>query len=98
MRLVRATLLSVMSVLGDWIFVLAGLAVIVVFAALVYVAWWALFADRSRSRRRCPRCWYDMAYTPGMTCGECGFVAVNESEFYKTRRRYRVCGQHRRRS
>ena len=58
-----------MSILGDWVFVLAALAVLVVFASLVYMAWWALFADRSRNRRRCPRCWYDMAYTPGMTCG-----------------------------
>lgn len=77
-----------MSILGDWVFVLAALAVLVVFASLVYMAWWALFADRSRNRRRCPRCWYDMAYTPGMTCGECGFVASNEMQFYRTRRRY----------
>ena len=28
----------------------------------------ALFADRSRGRRRCPRCWYSMDGAPSLPC------------------------------
>lgn len=77
---------------NDWYSWLLCIGVVVINLALVFVAWWALFADRAqmkdRLRRRCPHCWYDMAYSPGMTCGECGFTARNEAQFGKTRRRY----------
>jgi len=40
---------------------------------------WAIFWDRARGRRRCPRCWYDMAAAVertgedgGFICPECG--------------------------
>lgn len=81
-----------MNFLGDWAFVILCLAVIAILAGLVFVAWWALFADRARGRRRCPRCWYDMAYAPppGMTCAECGFIAKREVQFTRTRRRYKI--------
>src|SRR5262245_47389730 len=46
----------------------------------------ALFGDRSRGRRRCPRCWYRMEGTPGLTCPECGRVATAEGELLRTRR------------
>jgi HEAT repeat protein len=49
----------------------------------------SLFHDRSRGRRRCPRCWYDMAGTPGLTCSECGKTAGRERSLHKTRRRWR---------
>ncbi|MCA9285103.1 MAG: hypothetical protein KDA22_07820 [Phycisphaerales bacterium] len=55
--------------------------------AAIGVAWWAMFADRAHGRRRCPRCWHDLSHTPGMTCGECGFVASREAMFGRTRRR-----------
>ncbi len=48
----------------------------------------ALFADKARGRRRCPRCWHDLSRTPGLTCGECGRVAADEREFARTRRRW----------
>ena len=73
---------------AEWPFVALGLLVLAVNAGAVYVAWWALFKDRSRGRRRCPRCWHDLDYTPGMTCGECGFVARNEDDLATTRRRW----------
>lgn len=85
-----ATLSPAMFTLGSWSQWLIVLGVLGVSVALVYIAWWALFADRSRGRRRCPRCWYDMAYSPGMTCAECGFTARKEKQFYATRRRYGV--------
>jgi hypothetical protein len=75
---------------GDLIQWLVLVGVVGGCAAGVYIAWRALFKDRANGRRRCPRCWFDMAYSPGMTCGECGFTARHESQFAKTRRRYSV--------
>ena len=40
----------------------------------VWAIWWAIFADKARGRRRCPRCWHDLSRTPGLTCSECGLV------------------------
>jgi hypothetical protein len=48
----------------------------------------ALLADRPRGRRRCPRCWYDMAGTTGLACPECGKKARRERSLFRTRRRY----------
>lgn len=53
------------------------------------VAAWSIRGDRSRGRRRCPRCWYDMSKVPGMTCPECGRTPKNERRFGKTRRRWK---------
>ena len=54
----------------------ALLAGVLAFVAVgVGAVWWALFRDKARGRRRCPRCWHDLSATPGMTCGECGFAA-----------------------
>lgn len=49
---------------------------------------WALFWDRARGRRRCPRCWYDMAGAEGLRCPECGHVVKRERGLFKTRRRW----------
>ena len=49
----------------------------------------ALFGNRSRKRRRCPKCWYDLSHSPGMTCGECGYRASQERDWRKTRRHWR---------
>lgn len=61
--------------------------VLVVCVLSLYVAWRAMFGDRGQSKRRCPKCWYDLSYSPGMQCAECGYVARNEIEFQRTRRR-----------
>ena len=50
---------------------------------------WALFWDRSRGRRRCPRCWYDMEGVPGKRCPECGRDARRERSLFRTRRQWR---------
>ncbi len=62
-----------------------GWAVSLAGAAL---ALWALFRDRSRGRRRCPRCWYDLSATAGMKCPECGCEAKREKQLFRTRRRW----------
>ena len=56
---------------------------------------WALFWDRPRGRKRCPKCWYDMAGTSSrddLDCPECGHTANTERSLGKTRRRPKVAG------
>jgi hypothetical protein len=80
-----------MNGIGDWYYGLVVVGIVAVFVILIYTAWKALFGDKkNRERRRCPECWYDLAYSPGMTCGECGFTAKRESQFHVVRRRIRV--------
>src|SRR5688572_9581634 len=52
----------------------------------------ALLRDRSRGRRRCPRCWYEMTGVPGLVCPECGKAARREKALFRTRRRWRMAG------
>src|SRR6267142_2750442 len=76
-----------MSIGHDWIF--HALAAVLALAGL-WLLYWSLLRDRSRGRRRCPKCWYDMSGTPGsLTCSECGSIAKRERKFFKTRRRWR---------
>lgn len=72
---------------GSLIWVLAGGTVAL--CALI-VLLWALFSDRSRGRRRCPKCWYSMEAAPSLRCPECGFVAKRERHLYRTRRRWKL--------
>jgi hypothetical protein len=69
----------------DWIYEVGAWTLAGVGAVLLL---WALFWDRPRGRRRCPKCWYDMAGVPGLTCPECGRSAKSERKLYKTRRRW----------
>ncbi len=55
--------------------------------ACLAVTWWGLFGDRARGRRRCPKCWYDLSGTVGLTCPECGRTARRERSLHRTRRR-----------
>lgn len=75
---------------ADWLYWLILIGVCAANVVLVYIAWWALFSDRAKGRRRCPRCWYDLAYSPGTTCAECGFTAAREKQLHATRRRYKT--------
>lgn len=68
----------------DWLYLAAGWTLAALGAALLL---WALFWDRSRGSRRCPKCWYDMAGVPGLRCPECGREAGSEKSLFKTRRR-----------
>jgi len=71
---------------SDWIIWLAWLGVIAACIWLIHMARKSLFGDRSRGRRRCPRCWYDMSHSPTLTCGECGHTAQQEADLFRTRR------------
>ncbi len=70
----------------DWVFwTLGGLLGL----AGLALAWWALFADRAKGRKRCPKCWYDLTGSPGPTCSECGYGPKSEAKLFKTRRHWR---------
>ena len=68
--------------------VLAGVAAAAAAAVAVGTIWWAIFGDKARGRRRCPRCWHDLSRTPGLTCSECGHPARTEAELGRARRRW----------
>ena len=55
----------------------------------LWLLYWSLLRDRSKGRRRCPKCWYNMSGTDSMTCSECGRTAKREKKLYKTHRRWR---------
>lgn len=72
----------------EWLSV-GGYATMGVAAVVLLIA---LVGDRSRGRRRCRKCWYDMSAAPRATsaapviCPECGKRAVSESELLRCRR------------
>jgi hypothetical protein len=67
----------------DWLYHLLGYTLAAAGALLLL---WSLFWDRSRGRRRCPKCWYDMRGVPGLRCPECGRSRRHERGLFKTRR------------
>lgn len=80
-----AASLDLVLVVGGWAAGLSGAGVLL----------WALFRDRARGRRRCPRCWYDMAGVregAALVCPECGQASRTERALLRTRRRWRWAG------
>lgn len=73
--------------MGTWSWAFWVGSVLVALIAL-WGMWRALFADRARGRRRCGKCWYDMAGVPGLKCPECGREAKREKHLGRTRRRW----------
>ncbi len=75
---------------SDWLFWIGGWALAAGGAALLL---WAIVGDRSRGRRRCRKCWYDMdtiAPVAGVwTCPECGKRAERGKLLLRPRRRWR---------
>ncbi len=71
----------------DTVWMIAGwsLGALAVLALLL-----AVLADpirrRFRKARRCPKCWYDLSHTAGLTCSECGYTAKRERRLFKNRR------------
>lgn len=57
-------------------------------AAGLLLAVLALLWDRSRGRRRCPRCWYDLSKSPALQCSECGHQVPSEQALFRTRRHW----------
>ena len=72
--------------MSDWLYWIIG--AVVGAGGLAFLAW-SLLWDRSRGRRRCPKCWYDMTGLSGLTCPECGKTAKTEKKLFRTRRRWR---------
>ena len=73
---------------GTWapvIFLIGGALALIGVVVMI----WALLADPSRGRRRCPKCWYDLSQTQGLRCSECGHEVRRERQLHKTRRRWR---------
>lgn len=69
---------------SDWLWAVLGWGVAALGVALLA---WALWWDRSRGRRRCPKCWYDMVGVSGLVCPECGRRVRRERALHRSRRR-----------
>ncbi|MFZ4575751.1 MAG: hypothetical protein ACOYN0_15255 [Phycisphaerales bacterium] len=69
-----------------WVYIPLGLLATAGVALLL----WGLLKDRSRGRKRCPQCWYDMSGATGLRCPECGHECRAERELFRTRRRWRT--------
>src|SRR5688572_3483472 len=68
---------------GTWFwFAVAG--VIFTLGMVLMVRGWV--GDRAKGRRRCPRYWYDMSRSAGLTCSECGLIAKRETHLFRSRR------------
>jgi hypothetical protein len=76
-----------MALVG-WLHVLVVVLGAAFVAAMLWLATWALFADRPRGRLRCPRCWYDLSHSFSLTCSECGHMVTSAAELQRTRRRW----------
>lgn len=74
--------------------VLVWTLVVVIASLILLLVWRDLFADRSRGRRRCPRCWHDLQVTPGLRCPECGKEVREEAQLFATRRHWRAAIVH----
>ncbi len=70
--------------MSGWLIPLVGTTLMVFGAVLLS---WALFADQSRGRKRCPKCWYDMSGAPTLVCPECGKDSKKPAALLRTRRR-----------
>lgn len=70
------------------VWLVSSTCVVLLIAGLASLGWF-LRGDPARGRRRCPRCWYDMAGVGSLTCPECGQTARSEQA---QRRRHRRRG------
>ncbi len=70
----------------SWIWIAFGVLIALTGAAM---AMRAVFRDRARDRRRCPRCWYEIGEVASLCCPECGRKAASEAALRRTRRRWR---------
>lgn len=66
--------------------VVITIALFVVPAALLALAWWAWMGDNTYGKRRCPRCQYDMSLVSGKRCPECGTTASSAFALHQAKR------------
>lgn len=71
-----------------WTWLLLGFAACLALGGIAVIAL-ALFRDRARGKRRCPRCWYDMSAARDLRCTECGREARSGRALLKTRRHWK---------
>src|ERR1043166_9398756 len=79
----------------DWVWIASGWVLLSLGAVLLG---WSLFWDRARGRRRCPKCWYDMAGVPTTAregrevhiCPECGREIRRERGLRRMRRKWKT--------
>ncbi|MEM7228476.1 MAG: hypothetical protein AAF432_06645 [Planctomycetota bacterium] len=57
---------------------------------LIWNRWRIIRNVVKRFKRRCPKCWYDMSHTAGLTCSECGKTAKRERRLFRVRRRWLI--------
>lgn len=76
-----------MNIASPWWLWLAWAAGGILSLVGLWLLYRSLLADRSRGRKRCPACWYDMTGTPTLTCPECGRTARSDRHLLRTRRR-----------
>src|SRR5262245_47414267 len=76
-----------------WLFWIGGGVIALAGLTLLF---WALWWDRARGRRRCPKGRYDLNgiaagddITLPLTCSECGKVVKRKRKLFKTRRHWR---------
>ena len=69
-----------------WLWWIGGAVVGLLGLWLLYCS---LLRDRSKGRRRCPKCWYDMSVADSLRCPECGNDARRAADLLKTRRRWK---------
>ena len=69
-----------------WLWWIGGAVVGLLGLWLLYCS---LLRDRSKGRRRCPKCWYDMSVAESLRCPECGNDAKRAADLLQTRRRWK---------
>ena len=69
-----------------WLWWIGGAVVGLLGLWLLYCS---LLRDRSKGRRRCPKCWYDMSVAESLRCPECGNDAKRTADLLRTRRRWK---------
>lgn len=72
----------------NWSSAYTQVAAVTVLVAILCLIRWRI-GDRVRNRRRCPRCWYDMAGVTTRRCPECGKAARSERGLFRPKPRRR---------
>ncbi len=79
---------------GHWSGSVIGIGAVLLALSGILPLVWSLIGDRSRGRKRCQRCWYDMSANRPIggawTCPECAKPAHRECQLLRPRRSWRL--------